>query len=103
MSIHDIAGTEEQAKPACDALRRLILEPEIETLEYLAAGAQDGYDHEMKMYRSMLAGALFWEAVDEGISDELSRTNIKALRGYAQDYLRCAGAYLSLVHLLDES
>jgi hypothetical protein len=104
VSIHDIAGTEEQAGPACNALRRLILDPENETLEFLASGARDAYEHEMRQYRTLLANALFWQDIDETRwADELSATHFKALMGFAHDALRTAGAYLSLVHLLDES
>ena len=103
MTIHDIAGTEEQAKPACDALRRLVLDTEIETLEFLVEGARNGYEYEMRQYRTMRSNALFWQTVQQGCDDQFARDNVEALMRFSNDSLKRAGAYLSLVHTLDES
>jgi len=104
MTILDIAGTPKQADMACDALRRLVLDTEIESLEFLVSGARDGYEHEMRNYRSMVANEVFWRLMlEDGFDDQFVRDNVKALQSFAHDCLRRAGAYLSLVHTLDES
>jgi len=103
MAVYDDIGTREHVNETCDVMRRLLADADCETIGVIAQGAAKGYEQEMTYYRSNLANALFWQAVDETRwADDLSRTNAETLHGWAQDSLRRAGVYLSLVHLLDD-